>query len=198
MSNHIFSSLLEALEEEYGQVTQAELAKALTVTQPTISSWKNGSEPSKKNLRKLIEFFRAHHAATLIKPLLEFQSIQPIKSGSEWRFSDDSNTIEHIKVETERRCGIYLFYDSSGHAIYLGKTEKSLYGEAKQRLKASPNRGTYLPTKKTTPQMGQVARYFSAYEVTNVAAVKNLESFMLRAFANDLRNVNGGKFKSSM
>jgi hypothetical protein len=55
-----------------------------------------------------------------------------------------------------------------------------------------------VPIKTTRPQMGQVARYLSAYEVTNVAAVKNLESFMLRAFANDLRNKNGGTFKPSM
>lgn len=198
MSNHIFTSLLEALEEEYGSVTQAKLANALKVTQPTISNWKNGGEPSKANLKKLIEFFRAHHAATLIKPLLEFQPIQPVKSGNEWRFSTEQGVIDHIKEETEKRHGLYLFYDSSGHAIYLGKTEASLYGEAKQRLKATPNRGTYIPIKTTKPQMGQVARYLSAYEVTNVAAVKNLESFMLRAFANDLRNKNGGKFKPSM
>lgn len=198
MTNHIFNSLLEALEEEYGTVTQEKLAKALKVTQPTISNWKNGAEPGKTNLKKLIEFFRAHHATTLIKPLLEFQPIQPMKSGNEWRFSADEGVIESIKNETEKRHGLYLFYDSSGHAIYLGKTEASLYGEAKQRLKATPNRGTYVPTKTTKPQMGQVARYISAYEVTNVAAVKNLESFMLRAFANNLRNKNGGKFKTSM
>jgi transcriptional regulator with XRE-family HTH domain len=198
MPNQIFTSLLEALEEEYGSVTQAEIAKALRVTQPTISNWKNGGEPSKSNLKKLIEFFRAHHAATLIKPLLEFEPIQPLRSGNEWRFSAEQSVIDHIKGETEHRRGVYLFYDSSGHAIYLGKTESSLYGEAKQRLKATPNRGTYVPIKTTRPQMGQVARYLSAYEVTNVAAVKNLESFMLRAFANDLRNKNGGTFKPSM
>ena len=196
MANHFFTSLLDALEEEYGAVTQHQLASAIGVTQPTISNWKNGGEPSKKNLKALIEFFRAHHAASLVKPLLEFQAIQPIRSGKEWRFSDDQDTIDRIKKVTDRKHGLYLFYDSSGHAIYLGKTESSLYGEAKQRLKATPNRGTYIPIKTIKPQMGAVARYLSAYEVTNVAAVKNLESFMLRAFANDLRNKNGGKFKS--
>lgn len=198
MSNHIFASLLEALQEEYGSVTQQQLAKALAVTQPTISNWKNGAEPSKKNLTKLIEFFRAHHAATLVRPLLEFRAIEPVKSGNEWRFSTDQISIDEIKTALEGRHGLYLFYDSSGHAIYLGKTEASLYVESKQRLKATPNRGTYVPIKTTKPQMGQVARYLSAYEVTNVAAVKNLESFMLRAFANDLRNKNGGKFKPSL
>ena len=106
--------------------------------------------------------------------------------------------MDHIKEKIEGKHGLYLFCDRSGHAIYLGKTEASLYGEAKQRLKATPNRGTYVPIKATKPQMGQVAHYLSAYQVSNVAAVKNIESFMLRAFANDLRNKNGGKFKPSM
>ena len=198
MPNHIFSSLLEALEEEYGSVTQQQLAKALSVTQPTISNWNNGAEPSKRNLKRLIEFFRAHHAATLVKPVLEFQLIDPVRSGNEWRFSADKDVVEQVREALEGRHGLYLFYDSSGHAIYLGKTEASLYTESKQRLKATPNRGTYVPIKTTKPQMGQVARYLSAYEVANVAAIKNLESFMLRAFANDLRNKNGGKFKPSM
>jgi transcriptional regulator with XRE-family HTH domain len=82
MPNHIFTSLLEALEEEYGSVTQAELAKALKVTQPTISNWKNGGEPSKNNLKKLIEFFRAHHATTLIRPNGTYFSRMTMKSWS--------------------------------------------------------------------------------------------------------------------
>ena len=130
MSNHIFAALLEALEEEYGAVTQAQIAAALGVTQATISNWKNGGEPSKKNLKKLLEFFRGHHATTLVRPILEFHSILPVKSGKEWRFSDDEEIVRDLRTKLENRPGIYVFYDSSAAAIYLGKTESSLYGEA--------------------------------------------------------------------
>ncbi|WP_172202807.1 helix-turn-helix domain-containing protein [Niveibacterium sp. COAC-50] len=196
MTNHIFSALLEALQDEYGTVTQQQIAKALGVTQATISNWSSGGQPSKTNLKKLIDLFREHHAATLVKPIFEFQAIDPTPSGDSWRFSADAKLVAELKAKLENRPGLYLYYDSAGHAIYLGKTESSLYTEAKQRLKAVPNRAIFVPTKAQASQMGQLARFLSAYEVTIPAAIKNIESFMLRAFANDLLNKNGGHFKS--
>lgn len=196
MANHIFSALLEALKEEYGTLTQQQIAKALGVTQATISNWATGGQPSKTNLKKLIELFRQHHAATLVKPIIEYQAIDPVPSGDSWKFSNDAKIIAELKENLTNVPGLYVFYDSSGHAIYLGKTEASIYAEAKQRLKAVPNRSIFVPTKAKASQMGQLARFLSAYEVTIPAAIKNLESFMLRAFANDLLNKNGGHFKS--
>ena len=198
MPNHIFATLLEALEDEYGRVTQGELAKALGVTQSTISNWKNGAEPSKRNLKKLIEHFRDHHARTLIKPLVEFLPIEPVQDTNEWKFSSDASVVKKLRESLDGRMGIYVFYDSSGTALYLGKTESSLYAEAKQRLKAQPNRPVYKPVKGHMQHMGAMARYLSAYEVSLAAAVKNVESFMLRAFPNELRNRNGGNFKLAM
>jgi len=196
MSNHIFTALLEALQEEYGPITQGRIASALGVAQGTISNWSKGAQPSKNNLKKLIDLFRQHHATTLVKPLLEFHSIAPEPSGDSWKFSADPNVTDELKAKLDGVPGLYLFYDSAGCAIYLGKTETSLFSEARQRLKAIPNRAIYVPTKAKASQMGQIARFLSAYEVTIPAAIKNLESFMLRAFANDLLNKNGGHFKS--
>ncbi len=196
MANHIFSALLDALQEEYGTVTQQQIATALGVTQATISNWSAGGQPSKTNLKNLIDFFRRHHAASLVKPIFEFQAIDPVPSGDSWKFSDNKKVVAALKASLSNVPGLYLYYDSSGHAIYLGKTETSLYAEAKQRLKAEPNRSIFVPTKAKASQMGQMARFLSAYEVTIPAAIKNLESFMLRAFANDLLNKNGGHFKS--
>lgn len=196
MTNHIFNALLDALQEEYGNVTQQQIAKALRVTQATISNWYNGGEPSKANLKKLIEFFRRHHAVTLVKPIFEFHPIDPVPSGGSWKFSTDPKVVGALKKRLEKIPGIYLYYDSAGHAIYLGKTEASLYDEAKQRLKAVPNRSLFVTPKAKISQMGQMARFLSAYEVTTPAAIKNIESFMLRAFANDLLNKNGGNFQS--
>jgi transcriptional regulator with XRE-family HTH domain len=196
MSNHIFTALLEALQEKYGSITQGRIASALGVTQGTISNWSNDGQPSKNNLKKLIDLFLQHHATTLVNPILEFHPIAPEPSGDSWKFSNDPNVTTKLKAELDGVPGLYLFYDSAGRAIYLGKTEASLYAEAKQRLKAVPNRSIYVPTKAMASQMGQITRFLSAYEVTIPAAIKNLESFMLRAFANDLLNKNGGNFKS--
>lgn len=196
MKNQIFSALIDALQEEYGEVSQAQIAKALQVTRATITNWAAGGQPSKTNLKKLIDLYRQHHAATLVKPIFEFQPISPVPSGNSWRLVNDKKLDGALQSSLKGVPGIYLYYDSAGHAIYLGKTEKCLYGESKQRLKAVPNRTIYVPTKAQASEMGQLARYLSAYEVTIPAAIKNLESFMLRAFANDLLNKNGGHFKS--
>lgn len=194
MNNHIFTNLLEALEDEYGEVTQVALATALGVTQATISNWTKGKNPSKSSLKKIIELYRNHHAKTLIKPLLEFFPIDPVRRNSTWDFSTKESVVSELKDSLDKRVGIYIFYDTSGTALYLGKTERSLYSEAKQRLKALPNRPIYKPAKAHREPMGSMARYLSAYEISIAVAVKNIETFMLRAFPNDLRNVNGGNF----
>ena len=195
MPNHIFSALLDALQEEYGALTQAQIAKALRVSVGTVHNWTNGGEPNKTNLKKLLDLFKNHQASTLIRPLLEFQEIEPYTSGGSWSFSRNATTITALKTKLDGKKGVYVFYDSSGKAIYLGKTEASLFIEAKQRLAAVPNRAIYLPIAAKVGAVGNRTQFISAYEVSIPAAIKNLETFMLRAFTNDLSNKNGGHFK---
>jgi transcriptional regulator with XRE-family HTH domain len=197
-TNTIFKALVESLEREHGKLTQKQIANALNVTQATVGGWMNGGTPSARNFVKLIDAFRDHHAISLIRPLLEFKEIAPIKKGKTWAFSADAPEIAAIQDAMEKKAGLYFFYDSSGQAIYAGKSDFNLYGEARQRLKAIPNQPMFLPIKKYVGQMGDRARYLSAYEVTITAAIKNMESFLLRAFANDLLNKNGGAFYSSL
>ena len=198
MPHHIFSALLDALEEEYGKVNQSQLAKSLGVSQGTISNWKNDASPSKTNLKKLLDFYRNHHATTLIRPILEFQEIQPERSGKSWNFTCNKELSDQLRQSLHKKAGLYLLYDSAGNGIDLGKSETNLFIEAKQRLNAKANRAFYAPTKKTHAFMGEMAQYVSAYKVTIPSAIKNLKSFMLRSFANNLMNQNGGNFKSLM
>ena len=199
MSIVFFSALLEALEEEYGFITQEKIARKLGVNQTTISNWKNGKNtPSKKNLEMLINAFREHHAQTLIRPIFEFKEILPFCKGSSWGFSSDTEALNEIRGKLSKKIGIYLFYDSAGKAIYLGKSDACLYNEAKQRLNGLANRPFYKPNKSAHPFMGDMAKYLSAYEVTVPAAIKNIESFMLRSFANDLMNKNSGNFNNKI
>ena len=53
----------------------------------------------------------------------------------------------------------------------------------------------YLPIAAKVGAVGNRTQFISAYEVSIPAAIKNLETFMLRAFTNDLSNKNGGHFK---
>ena len=194
MPSRLFENMVQALEQTYGKVSQKTIAAKLGVSQAAVSNWITGrSEPNKTSIGKLLGLFAEHQASSLISPIVEFEPIIPVRSGASWRLAPENE--ERVKPLLQRKKGIYVFYDSSGRATYLGKSEKDLWGEAKQRLKAPANRPFYNPGKKAHKEQGEITRFLSAYEVVVPAAIKNMESFMLRAFANDLMNRNGGKFK---
>jgi len=195
MSNSVFSELLGALVEEYGEVSQLLLAKTLKVSQSTVTGWLSGATPSRANIRKIVNYFRDYNAATLISAVLEFQAIDPVKSGRSWRLTtavDDKDLLQECMLH---RIGLFIFYDSSGSAIYLGKSDSCVYTEAKKRLGEQSNRPLLAPTRSKPPHIGELARYISVYEVSVPAALKNLEAFMLRAFSNNLLNEAAGNFK---
>lgn len=195
MTDPVFKALFDALKDEYGSVSQSEMAEALGVSTMTINNWVNGkTTPNKTNLSKIIVFFREHAASSLIRPILEFTPIAPVRAGKQWNFSASTAQIARIKKVTKKIHGIYVFYDSSGKAVYLGKTENCLYTESKQRLKAQPFVPIYVPAKPRYGEVAERACFVSYYQVAITSAVKNIESFMLRAFTNDLQNRNSGHF----
>jgi hypothetical protein len=126
---------------------------------------------------------------------VEFNAINPSQKGKTWNLTADKEETEKLRKTLEGHSGLYLFYDSAGKVIYVGKSEKCLYTEIRQRFNAVANRPFYGPTKMANPFMGNHTRFISAYEVTVMKAIKNLESFLLRSFANDIMNKNSGNFK---
>ncbi len=199
MAKEMMCVLFESLELTYGKVTQARVADAIGVTQPTIYNWKKGNAtPTRKNLRALLSFWLKHQAMHLVTPIVEFEEISPRRSGQGWQLCDSEEVLKSFRDALDKKKGLYIFYDSSRKATYLGKSETNLWLEIRQRLNAEQNRPSYGPTKGKPSLQGEVARYLSAYEVSVPKAIKNLESFMLRAFANDLTNKNGGNFVGSL
>ena len=183
---------MTALVATFGKIPQADLAKALGVTQPTVSNWMRGAVlPSRRNIERLLDL----HVSRLIEPIVEFHKISPVRSGGSWRLVADKTKEGRLRNRLRRNVGIYAFYDSGGRVTYLGKTENDLWNEAKQRLKAFVNRPFYNPGRTQGIRQGDVARFISAYGVRVPAAIHNLEVLMLRAFPNDLANTNIGKFK---
>ena len=154
-----------------------------------------GATPQKESLKKILNLYRDYHAKALIRPLLEFKAIHPQQINRTWNLTTDKDGTEELKKILEGRKGLYVFYDSSGRVIYVGKSVTSLFLEIKQRLKAIVNRPFYGPTRMANPVVGTLARFVSAYEVIVPNAIRNLESFLLRSFANDIMNKNSGNFK---
>ena len=198
MSNHILSELLGALAEETGEVSPLLLAKTLRVSQSTVTCWRGGATPRRANMRKILTYFRDFTAASLVMPVLEYKAIAPVKSGRTWALTKVEEDIALLHACMLHRPGLFLLYDSTGSAIFLGKSESCLYTETRKRLGDHSNRPFFSPNRNKPPHIGELASYISVYEVSVLAALDNIEAFMLRAFGNNLLNEDAGNFKASI
>ena len=145
-----------------------------------------------------------------IRPLVEFYPLRPTLSrrGIKWELLDGSDKrTALIRKELREAHGIYVFYNSQGRAIYLGKAyERRLWTELKSAF--NRNRETQTVWRVKHPKIGtsfrpaydkkrrirrrkvflhEIAAYVSVYEVGD-RLINNLESLMMRAFPNELTN----------
>ena len=190
------STLVSALQTHLGGISRAELATLLNVTEATIGNWLNDLvSPSKPQVSRIVQAFADHTGQQLVQPIFEYRPIAPKPSRSTWSFGVPAHDAPRHKKELDKKHGIYIYYDSAGAVIYLGKSTSCLYTESKVRLGADLNRPLRLPKKVISAKVGTISKYMSAYQVSISSATKNIESFMLRAFANSLYNKNSGHFK---
>lgn len=125
----------------------------------------------------------------------------------EWK--DIRNDLENT------RTGIYIFYDSSSRAIYVGKTAgqtgslwarmKSSFNadqqKSRQQYRIDHGKGDKVNTRKLGPkgvQLHELAKYFSAYEVVDPQFTHNIEALLIRAFADNLMNKKMENFSPPM
>ena len=107
----------------------------------------------------------------------------------------------------------YIFYDSQGRALYVGRTEKQhLWGEMRNAFNRSreiqkirtvnhPTRNQPFRTSEEKARqiverqvkLYDLAHYFSAYEVAE-SMIPELEAMLVRGFANDLLNQRMERF----
>ena len=159
---------------------------------------------------------RRTHSDT-IKPVVEFFQIQcsSVGSGDTRRIFDAGKGEEAhpylsgLKRELEAHQGVYLFYDSRGRALYVGKTRsQSLWKEINLAYNRDrdPNLQRVLRVQhperrqdfRTSDEMRrrirpmnvrlhELAEYVSAYRVAD-EMIGDIESLLIRAFPNDLLN----------
>ena len=88
------AKLMAALVETFGEIPQSELAMALGVTQPAINHWLSGKAvPTKTNFENLLGL----HVLRLVEPLVEFEEIDPQRSGKSWRFLGDKEASRRLR-----------------------------------------------------------------------------------------------------
>ncbi len=160
---------------------------------------------------------------TAIRPLVEFFKIRKCDSprGAKYKlFSEkDERGRPHpyragLKKELDEFYGVYIFFDSRGQAIYAGKAKRqSLWQEMTgafnrdrdsvqkiKRVRHPERRVTYRTTDEKSRQiieysvpLHELAAYFSAYHVVD-GMIDELESLLVRSFANDLLNIRMERF----
>ncbi|MDO8414780.1 MAG: hypothetical protein Q7S87_01065 [Agitococcus sp.] len=155
--------------------------------------------------------------ANAVKPIVEFFKLEKCLAPRGGKFElfsveDDGSVhlyLSGLRAELEKHHGVYVFSDSRGHAIYVGKArQQSLWKE--MNLAFNRNRGEVQKIKKvrhparnqafktseekrrqiqpSAMALHEIAVYFSAYQVAD-GMVNELEAMLVRSFANDLLNI---------
>lgn len=221
------TELIEALARKLETNSQTELARVLGISVNTLSNWKRQDEDlSPQQVAAALAKSRtaAVSRAQLetIQPIVEFYRIDKCltKREANWQIFDSGPDAilyaQGLKEELEACGGIYIFYDSRGRALYVGKAkDQSLWREMnlafnrkrevqKIALVQHPERNQEFKPgyeklrqpKDTLLELSDLAAYFSAYYVDD-GMINDLEALMVRGFANDLLNVRMETFAHS-
>jgi len=211
--------LLDELRKRLDTDSLDDLADALGVSVSTLRKWdKQNFLPLTptlfaKAIVKSRDVAIKNSQLETIWPIVEFFKVDANKPSTSWQIiKTGSKYLKGLEESLKKSKGIYIFYDSLGRAIYVGKSNKSLWREMNlafnrprddwQTIKLSnhPNRNQeFRPGHhkfrqlKTTPvRLYDIACYFSAYDI-DPGMIDNLEAFLIHGFANDLLNAKSEK-----
>jgi len=218
---------IKALKKKLAIQGDAELASRLGVTHPSILYWKKRKNITPLQLANLVHSAsRAatrHFQAKAIRPVVEFFPIKKCESAGKANFElftvkDERGGLHPyrtgLKSELNKSYGVYVFFDSRGHAIYAGKAKsQTLWKEMTnvfnrkrdsvqtiKRVRHPESRVSYRTSEEKSRQiidqpvlLHEIASYFSAYRV-DTEMINDLESLLVRSFANDLLNIRMERF----
>jgi DNA-binding XRE family transcriptional regulator len=218
--------LIDAISKKLGTNSQVELANALGVSVQTLINWKTRGE-NLSPLQVASALVKAQSCAVeqahyhMIKPIVEFFEVDWVQStsGAKWKiFPSDKSAPpfnQGLKKALDDANGIYIFYDSRGRAIYVGKArDQSLWkemnlaynrdrGELQTITRVHHPSGEFFPAyerplqpKTVHVELHELAYYFSAYAVT-VDMIDDIEALLIRGFVNDLLNKKIERFAHS-
>lgn len=212
------SELIKALSQKLEVNTQTELAAALGVTVGTLINWKNKDEelsPSQvaSALAKSRSVAVRKAQLETIQPIVEFYYIDGCLTKHKKALlvfdgrDEASLYAQGLKASLEKSYGIYIFYDSRGHALYVGKArEQTIWKEMNKAFNRKrdvqnitlvhhpQNKEFKLgyeklrQPKRTQLELFDIACYFSAYSVST-GMIDDLEALLIRSFANNLLNI---------
>ena len=193
----------------------------------TLTNWKNRDEDLSAN--QIASAIAKSQSAAVqksqfetIQPLVEFYGIDrcETKGGAKWQVFNAGHEAtlyaRGLKEALDKANGIYIFYDSRGHSIYVGKAKEqtiwkemnhafnrerevqtiALVGHPDRNQVFKPGYEKLRQPKNTQLELFDMAWYFSAYSVDE-GMIDDLEALLVRGFANDLLNVKMETFAHS-
>lgn len=221
------TDLMEALTKKLGTTSQTELARVLGISVQTLINWKNRDEDLSA-LQIASALAKSRTAAVeraqleTIQPVVEFYRIDKCltKREASWQVfdggADATLYAQGLRAELEDCYGLYVFYDSRGRALYVGKArEQTIWKEMnlafnrkrdvqnialvhhpERNQEFKPGYEKLRQPKDTQLELFDLACYFSAYHVDD-GMINDLEALLVRGFANDLLNVRMETFAHS-
>lgn len=221
------NELIAALKKKLKLDTDRSLAKKLGLSEVNLSWWKRNGKPvtPAKVANMIASAIRAEVRQiqlNTIKPIVEFFPLDTVESrgGAKYELfpavGDSDPLRKGLRDQLKASNGIYVFYDSRGSAIYVGKAKRQfLWGEMKSAFnRARDTQSVYRvrhpvraqefasasekprQPRKTQLKLSDMAAYFSAYEV-HQGMIDDLEALLVRGFANDVLNVRMERFEGS-
>ena len=215
----LITELTKRLDErgENGKISDTVLARYLGITPATLASFK-GKELTARQICNVIDSYAQARVAELVdksvEPIIEFLQLVPCQTTTRksWqlfstlRNGKPNRYLKALRERLEGSHGIYVFHDSRGRAMYVGKAQQlTLWTEMNnafnrdrkevqniKRVTHPISQGGYAARErqivKRPVALHAMASYVSAYEVPD-ELISKFEALLVRSFANDLSNV---------
>lgn len=207
---NIFSEIVKFLEENNISTCREKSAEILSLSLNSLSTLISSNNSKSKSfsnaLKSIIEHIKKKQLDELIIPIFELKRLSLQKRGNGYLLDPDAEGRDRLRSFLEGKHGIYIFYNSTGNVIYIGKAERMfLYNEILQQLNRkisiykdinSENRSGVI-AKKEIPQ-GEFTNFISAYEIKPKHYLPFIEALLIRSYANDNTNIKMENFPVSI
>lgn len=217
----IAAGTINSLYEKFSVSASNQLAAKLGMSAATLGNWTSHGVTGRKLADGILKAQKravalAHTDA--ITPIVEYFQLaadRRTRDGRAKLFSvgRTASKMHHgLKNQLDSAHGIYIFYDSRGRALYVGKAQRlTLWKEMNNAFNrdretqkvyrvSHPSNGEFKTSDELTRQVRltslhlcHMAEYFSAYRVDD-GLINELEALLVRSFANDLLNIKMEKF----
>ncbi|AOZ10694.1 hypothetical protein BKK80_22195 [Cupriavidus malaysiensis] len=214
---------IASLRNKFDVGTNGRFSHELGISAGTVNNWLKYGLTGRKLSDGLLKARQravksAHECA--IAPVVEYFLLSAYRRSANGtaelfptRAPNTTKALLGLKSALENSHGIYIFYDSRGRGLYVGKAQRqSLWKEMNLAFNRDrdttqrvyrvqhPERGEFKTSDEyarqvrlTRRHLSHLATYFSAYKVDD-ALINELEALLVRSFANDLLNVKMERF----